>query len=494
MAESPVLDLGPEYDPLGRTRRGRVGVFAVGLDTYWPQFPGLRERLLCHTESFTSGLHKAGVTVVSGGMSDSSHRAFEIGSLFRREEVDLVICHVATYAPASTAVIVAQRAGVPFVLAGLQPMARMDYAQATTEMQLENDNVTSLPEIAGALLRCGIEPADVIVGQLWDDDRAWIRVLDWVSLAPVLHDLKNARIGNMGHVYEGMLDMHSDPTMFTAHFGMHVEVLEMDDLAVRVAKVTHDEAAAKIDEVRRVFEFPEPGADPIAGPVTPKALEQSARVAVGLDRLVEDFGLTGLAYYYRGLESNEYEQLAAAMIVGNSLLTGRGVPVAGELDLKNCVAMLIMDRLGAGGSFAELHPADFTENFVLVGHDGPAHIAISDQRPVVRGLSLYHGKRGSGASVEFKVKEGPLTILGLTQTHDGRFKMVVAEGESRPGPIPATGNTNTRAHFPPDVATFVERWSLAGPTHHFALGTGHQASRLRRLAKALGIEYVQVTP
>lgn len=494
MADSDDLGLGSEYDPLGRTRSGRVGFFAVGLDTYWPQFPELQPRLMGHIHEFEERLTNAGVTVVSGGLSDSSHRAFEVGSLFRREEVDLVLCYVATYAPASTAVIAAQRAGVPFVLVGLQPQARMDYARATTERQLENDNVTSLPEIAGALRRCGIQPADVIVGQLRDDERAWSRVLDWARLAPVLHDLKNARIGCMGHVYEGMLDMHSDPTMFTAHFGMHVEVLEMCDLAARVDKVTRDEVAAKVEEIRRVFTFPQPGADPIAGPVTAEALERSACVAVGLDRLVEDFGLTGLAYYYRGLENNEYEQLAAAMIVGNSLLTGRGVPVAGELDLKNCVAMLIMDRLGAGGSFAELHPVDFVEDFVLVGHDGPAHIAISDQRPILRGLSLYHGKRGAGASVEFKIKRGPLTILGLTQTHDGRFEMVIAEGESLPGPIPATGNTNTRARFAPDVATFVERWSLAGPTHHFALGTGHQAARLDMLARSLGIEAHRATP
>jgi len=255
----------------------------------------------------------------------------------------------------------------------------------------------------------------------------------------------------------------------------------------RANAATDAEVESKLAEIRRMFEFPAPGADPIAGPAPPEALRDSARVAGGLDRLVADFGLTGLAYYYRGLD-DEYTDLVSAMIVGNSLLTGQGVPVAGELDLKNCVAMLIMDRLGAGGSFAELHPIDFEEGFVLVGHDGPAHIAISDEKPVLRGLSLYHGKRGAGVSVEFKIRTGPMTILGLTQTYDGRFKMVLAEGESLPGSIPATGNTNTRGKFPPDVATFCERWSLAGPTHHFALGVGHVAGTVQKVAKAIGCE------
>jgi L-arabinose isomerase len=226
--------------------------------------------------------------------------------------------------------------------------------------------------------------------------------------------------------------------------------------------------------------------------VSEEALDWSARVAVGLDRLVADFGLTGLACYYRGLNNNEYERLAAGMIVGNSILTGRGVPVAGEADLKNCVAMLIMDRLGAGGSFAELHPMDLAQDFVLVGHDGPAHMAISDQKPILRGLSLYHGKRGAGASIEFKIRTGPMTILGVTQTYDGRFKMIAAEGESLPGPIPATGNTNTRGRFPPDACRFVERWASEGPTHHFALGIGHVARTLEKVATAAGCEFVRV--
>jgi L-arabinose isomerase len=297
----------------------------------------------------------------------------------------------------------------------------------------------------------------------------------------------------MGHVYEGMLDMNSDPTMFDARFGMHVEHLELDDLQVRVDAVGQAELRHKLDEIRSLFDFPEPTSDPIAGPAKAEDLEWAARVACGLDRLVDEFELTGLAYYYRGLNGNAYERLGASLIVGSSLLTARGVPVAGELDLKTCVAMLIVDRLEAGGSFAEIHPCDFEQDIVLVGHDGPHHVAVADGRPVLRGLSLYHGKRGSGVSVEFQIRNGPVTCIGLSQTYDGRLKFVVAEGESLPGPIPPTGNTNTRCRFPPGVSTFVENWSLAGPTHHFALGVGHIAHVIEGFARCWGIEYVNVT-
>ncbi len=243
-----------------------------------------------------------------------------------------------------------------------------------------------------------------------------------------------------------------------------------------------------------MFDTPDPGADALATKLTEADLAAAARAAVALDKFVEEFHLDGLAYYYKGEAGSERERLAASLIVGNSLLTAGGFPMCGESDLKTCVAMLIMDRLDIGGSFAELHPVDFAGDFVLVGHDGPHHLAVADGRPKLRSLTKYHGKPGAGASVEFKLKEGPITMLGITSTFEGRFKFVIAEGESLAGPIPATGNTNTRGRFAPDVRSFLSAWIAEGPTHHFALGIGHEAATLARLGEALGIESVVVTP
>ena len=478
--------------------RPKIGVFGCGCWFYWDQFEGLKERLIGHQAVFEGRLREAGVDVLSGGLVDTPRLAAQTGDTFRRAGIDFLICYMSTYALSSTVLPVVQRAGVPAIIASLQPTQAMDYARGTTAMQLEHDNQTSLPEICNALQRANIHLPGMVVGTLYADEAsgdevAWQRILDWCKVARACAAVHNARIGLMGHVYEGMLDMNSDPTMFDARFGLHCEHLEMDDLQVRVDAVTEAELAHKLDEVRALFDFPVPGSDPIAGPAKPEDLQWAARVACGLDRLVADFELTGLAYYYRGLNGNAYERLGASLIVGSSLLTARGVPIAGELDLKNCLAMLITDNLEAGGSFAELHPCDFEQGIVLVGHDGPHHVTVAEGRPVLRGLSLYHGKRGSGIGVEFQIKNGPVTCTGLSQTYEGRFKFVVAEGESLPGPIPPTGNTNTCCRFPPDVSTFIENWSLAGPTHHFALGVGHIAHMIEGFARCWGIECVKVT-
>ncbi|MBU0477380.1 L-fucose/L-arabinose isomerase family protein [bacterium] len=476
-------------------KSGRVGVFSTGHYIYWPQFPGLKEKLINHSNYFVGQLKKnAWATIIAfEGICDSSQRAFEAGNFFACKQLDLLICFVGTYTPSANVFPVIQRAGVPVVLVCLQPSECMDYAKATTALQLENDNITSLPEISCAMVRANQKPLDCIVGALYEDERAWKRVFEWCEIATVLHELENARLGLMGHTYEGMLDMNSDPTMFDAHFGMHIEHIEMDDLKECIDAVTEKEITEKLETIQNIFDFPERGAELIATKVKNEDLLWPAKVACGMDRLAIDFNLTGLSYYYRGLDNNEFERIHAAMIIGNSFLTTRGIPISGEFDLKNCVAMLIMDRFKAGGSFCEFHPIDFREDFVLVGHDGPHHLAIADGKPALRALSLYHGKRGSGPSVEYKLKVGPITMLGLTQTFDGRFKMVVAEGESLPGPIPASGNTNTRGKFKPDVRTFLERWTMEGPTHHFALGVGHIAKKIKLLARYLNIECVLVT-
>ena len=486
-----------EYLAKAREGKGNIGLFAIGHKVYWAQFPGLEEALYRHYQHFSSRLRKDAKAniVVCEQMSEDYRSAYEAGVYLCSKKIDLLICYVATYAPSAHAVTVVQGVrNVPVLVVCMQPSPGMEYVQATMHTQLENDNVTCLPEVNNGLIRSNRPAIDCVVGMLYDDERAWKRILDWCEVATVVRRLRNDHIGYMGHGYEGMLDMNSDPTMFEGHFGMHIEHTSMEDLEMLVDGATDSEVEQKIKQIESTFDFPEPGADSIAEKVEPCDLVWPARVAVGMEKLVTEMRLTGLAYYYRGLNADKFERLHSGMIIGNSFLTSAGIAIAGELDVKNCVAMLITDRLEAGGSFAEFHPVDFREDFVLVGHDGPHHLAIAEGRPVLRRLKLLHGKRGRGASVEYKLKVGPITQVGLTQDFSGSFKFVVAEGHSLSGPIPATGNTNTRGRFKPDVRTFLERWSLQGATHHFALGVGHYAHKIEMIAKYLGIKCVRVTP
>jgi L-arabinose isomerase len=369
---------------------------------------------------------------------------------------------------------------------GLQPGPTLDYPNTDTAEWLANCAACCVPEIAGAFTRAGVD-YDTVIGTIEDDDRAWEKIASWVRAAGVARSVRRARIGFLGHTYPGMLDLYTDFTAVHGQLGAHVEVLEIEDLSARTSGIEPPVLAAKLAEIREMFTFADPSSDPIAGPVADEKLEWSARVAVALDRLVADFELDALTYYYRGLDGNEAEQLISGVIVGNSLLTARGVPTSGEGDLKTNVAQLMLDRLGAGGSYSEYYALDFADNFVLMGHDGPGHLAIAEGKPMLRALKLFHGKRGAGLSVEFKVRQGPVTILGCTQTAEGRFKLIAAEGESIPGSTFRIGNTNSRLRFGLKPADFLEAWCAEGPTHHVALGVGHRVKDITRVARLLNL-------
>lgn len=473
-------------------RIGKIGIFAVGHGVYWDQFPGLLDNLMNHHRFLTEKLKANGVEVVDFGMIDTNEKGYAAVRCINSAGVDLLMCNMVTYATSSVFAPILRQATAPMILVALQPLKGLDYTKASTFMQLENDNICSVPEFMGVANRFGKKICDVVIGTLYDDNEADRELAQWCDIAKVLHSLKGARIGLMGHTLEAMYDMHADPTAVSAAFDLHVPLLEIDDVLDVYATVTEEEIQAKIAVIDREFDMPDPKSDPVTMKLTDEDKYQAAKSAVALDKFVEKHRLTGLAYYYEGQMDSLHRTVATTFIVGNSILNAQGIPMCGEYDIKTCIAMLIMDRLDIGGSFAEFHPFDFKEDFILVGHDGPHHLRIAEGKPILRSLKKFHGKPGHGASVEFKLKEGPITMLGITTKADGSFKFVIGEGYSKKGPIPPTGNTNTRGFFEPTTKEFVKKWVMEGPTHHYALGIGHHADTIAKIGAILGIESVIV--
>lgn len=469
----------------------RIGLFGIGLDAYWPQFAGLKERLEGYLARVAGKLARPGVEIVNVGLVDNPDRAYEAGREFRREDVDLIFLHVTTYALSSTVLPVVRRAKVPVIVLNLVPEPALDYAAFNAlgdRTRMTGDwlafcSACPVPEIANVFQRAGI-PFHQITGVLENDPVCWNEVDAWVEAARVAAGMANNRLGLMGHYYGGMLDIYSDVTLQCATFGTHVEMLEVEELAARRGDVSDAEIAARVAEFHEVF---------AVQPDCPAAdLADAARTAVALDRLVADYRLGSMAYFHKGTGVGECEAAIASIILGTSQLTGRGIPVAGEYEVKNVQAMKIMDLFGAGGSFTEYYAMDFTDDVVLMGHDGPGHIAIAEGKTKVRPLDVYHGKVGRGVSVEMAVKHGPVTLLSVIE-RNGRLALLCAEGESVPGPILEIGNTNSRYRFPCGARAFVNAWNTAGPAHHCAVGVGHLADRIGKLACLLGIEAIRIS-
>ena len=470
----------------------KIGVFGVGHETYWGQFPGLLEELTGKLTDFCHQVENKGAEVVNFGLIDNALKAADAIPVIQAANLDLLFCDMVTYATSATIGRIFSQINVPIVLVALQPARTIDYAHTSTYNQLCNDDFCAVPEFMGVAARMGRKVEDVIIGSLHDDPVAEAKIEQWVAIARTIHDLKTARIGHLGHVLEAMLDMHTDPTALSRSFGVHVVQCEPEDIEKYYDEGDSDEIGKRKKEILQFFDTPDPVSDPVTTKLTETDLNVAAKAAIALEKFIEDKRLDGLAYYYEGMPNTRLREVMTNLTVGNSLLTAAGFPMCGEFDIKTCIAMLIFDRLGIGGSFAEFHPIDFDRNIILVGHDGPHHLNIADGKPVIRSLKKFHGKPGNGASVEFKIKVGPITMLSIGVRPDGGFRFIVAEGESKDGPIPPTGNTNTHGYFGEDLRGFLTRWVMAGPTHHFALGIGHHADSVAKIAGILGVECVQV--
>ncbi len=467
----------------------KIGLFGIGLDEYWSQFEGLNERLLGYLNTVHQRMAAIHPHIFNAGLVDTIDKAFDAGKAFRQQDVGIIFLYVSTYALSATVLPVVRRAQVPVVILNLSPADSIDYEAFNkindrTKMTAEwlaYCNGCPVPEIANVLDRTAIRFYQVT--GILNDDACWNEIAQWIEAARVCHIMFYNRMGCMGHYYSGMLDIYSDLTLQSKYFGGHFEMLEVDELSAIRKEVTDDQAMHRVGHFKGVFN--------VQADCAMEELIKAARTSVALDRLVEKYKLGSMAYYYKGTGNKENEDTINSVILGNSLLTARGIPVAGEYEIKNAQAMKIMDSFGAGGSFTEYYAMDYKEDIVLMGHDGPGHIAIAEGKTKVRPLQVYHGKSGSGLSVEMSVKHGDITLLSVVEKRD-KMLLLVAEAQSVPGPVLQIGNSNSRYKFPCGAKQFVEKWNGWGPAHHCAVGVGHISSKIEKLGKLLNMEVINL--
>lgn len=474
-----------------KQRKMRVGLIGLGLEAYWKQFEGLQQRLSGYLDIVCDKVGSSSRIIVNLGLIDSPQKAISAAHKCREQDIDILLVYVTTYALSSTLLPVVRRAKVPVVLLNLQPAAAIDYKTfnrmddrtAMTGEWLAYCSACPVPEIANVLTRLSI-PFHQVTGVLHDDVLCWTEIEQWLQSAEVVHVLSHSTLGLMGHYYSGMLDIATDLSQVSGRFGIHIEMLEVDELSAMRREVQDDDIAAKMNAFEQFFllekDCPE------------EELRRAARTAIALDRLVRRYDLGLMAYFYKGTGVLENEDTMSSIILGTSMLTGNHIPVAGEYEVKNAIAMKIMDLLGVGGSFTEYYAMDFNDDVVLMGHDGPGHPGIAQDKIKVRPLHVYHGKVGKGVSVEMSVMQGPVTLLSIVEDKQDGFSFLVAEGESVSGEILEIGNTNSRYRFSIGARSFVERWNAAGPAHHCAIGLGHQSDVLAKIAKLLGIPFTKI--
>lgn len=468
----------------------KSGLFGIGLETYWSQFDGLLDKLKSYQLRIKDRLINSDAYVVDAGIVDNRDKAIEAAALFNESRIDILFLNISTYALSHNVLPLIQRVKCPVVILNLQPSEAIDYEKFNsigdrgkmTGEWLSYCQSCVTPELANVFNRVGIK-YHLITGYL-DEEYVWNEIREWIDASRAMKVLKNTRVGVMGHYYNGMLDVYSDITMLASAFGCHFELLEFGILKKLRENVSEEDINSKLNKFRDWFN--------VSNECSVDDLEQTAISSVALDRLAEEFSLGALAYYYEGEGDADYEKIVTTLIPGMTLLTGRNIPVAGECEIKNSLAMKIIDTFNAGGSFSEFYGVDFNEDIILMGHDGPAHFKIADGKVGLVPLPVFHGKPGKGLSIQMKVAEGPVTLLSVCQGSDGMISLLTAHGHSIKGPTLQIGNTNSRYKFPVSARQFIDSWSKAGPSHHCAIGRGHISSRIKKLSELFNVGFEKI--
>lgn len=466
-----------------------VGLVGVGLNTYWSQFKGLYEKLCRYQKKIEDSLNRPNIQIINVGILDHHGKSNDIANILLHENIEILFIYISTYALSSTVLPLVQRLKIPVILLNIQPSSHIDYEYVNnlgdrglmTNEWLANCQACSVPEFSNVFIRSSI-PFEIVTGHL-EDNTTWVELNDWLDATVAMVGMRENRMGILGHYYCGMLDVYSDLVQQSSYFGTHIELLEMCELKACRTTVSDIEIKDKIKEFQCNFE--------ITAECEEAELIRAARTAVALDKLIKKHQLGSMAYYYEGYSGNDYEDIVTSVIAGNTLLTGKNIPIAGECEVKNVQAMKIMSLLNAGGSFSEFYAIDFKDNILLLGHDGPAHFSMAEGKVKLVPLPVYHGKPGKGLSIQMTVKHGPVTLLSVCEGKNGLF-LLVAEGESVPGTTLQIGNTNSRYQFTSNVKDFINNWSKNGPSHHCTIGIGHLANKLEKLAFLLNIPIVKI--
>ncbi len=460
--------------------RARIGVFSIALGAYLPQFPSLVPEFESQYEAFKRNIPET-VDLIDGGMVTTKEQAMAAGDKFRSADVDLVILQLLTYATSYNMLPAVRDLDVPVVLVNVQKKKAPDY---------EN---TDIPTWLGTLYACGavgemvadLERAGkrhaVITGVVeGGDPQVQAEIEDWCRAAQVRRRFRDTNLAQIGRPYPGMMDLYIDETNLYHRMFLYTKQFDWEKMWA-IADHMEDESLirSKARDILATFD--------VEGGATEETVWEMARYVVAFEQWVKEEKIALVASHYDGFAQGKAGVLDSMLIPAFSMLIRDGVACAVEGDIKVAMAMSILKTISGTGQLSEMYSIDFEKDICIIGHSGSGDADISETKPTMKIVPVFHGKTGGGYLTQFYPKLGPVTYLGITQDADGHYKFVVAEGINEPGPIFTFGDTNMRMRFACGAREFCNRWSEAGPTHHMAAASGRHIDTILKVAKIFNI-------
>jgi len=464
-----------------RMPRPRIGLLPTGHFYYWDQFPRLKELGLRMYERLRALLEEIG-EIVAPELVDTMEKARRAGEFFRQQDLDILLVFPFGYTPGMCVLPAAEHVDVPIRLLNAHEDSSYDYGNADTTDYLHHEGVCCIPEYAAGLVSMGRQ-FRVLTGP-FGSQRLWAEVRADCEGAAAARAFRAANMGLIGQTYTNMVDMPIDEHRLLRATGRMLVRPEVEEIEQAYRRATPDRVQEMVAQFRELYD--------VDDTVTDDHMKFSAQLAVAYDEVIHKHDIHAFGYFWWG-ETEWITQLRSQSALAVSRLAALGRPGVTEGDVKTAAAMKILDLLGAGGMFVEFFGMDFDEDFLLLGHDGPGNINVAEGRPRLQHLGVHHGKSGHGLGIDFDVKQGPVTLLNLSQFDAGEsFKLVHTTAEVIPGEILRIGNPNCRVRLSRPIHEFIDAWCQQGPAHHVALGIGDVGRQIETFAEAMKLRMLRV--
>jgi L-arabinose isomerase len=459
----------------------KIGLLPTGHKIYWGQFPSLKKMGEAMYNRLIKNLEEFG-DVLASDLVDTYEKALEAAFFFTQNEIDVLLVFPFGYTTGMMIVPAVRAVNVPIRLLNAHEDATYDYRSADTVVYLHHEGPCCIPEYAGTLISLG-KNFEVISGH-FDLPEFWEEIKRTSYGAAAATAFTKLRFAIIGNTYTNMTDMPTDEHRVLAATGQLICRPEVEEIEEAYKNVTREQRQDMYAQFRSFYEIDET--------VTDDHMEESAKIAVAFDMVINKYKIDGFGFYWWG--KKEYmTELRAQAALAVSRLTALGIPGVTEGDVKAAMAMKILDLLGGGGMFLEFFSADYNGNFILMGHDGPSNVNIAANKPKLVHLKVHHGKTGEGLGIDFNMKPNVCTLLNLTQFGTKKtFKLIYTVGEIVGGDILNIGNPNCRIRVKKPIPEFFNNWCKQGPEHHTALGLEDFSKELEVFAEKMNFECIRI--
>lgn len=466
--------------------KAKIGVFSIALGAYLPQFPALVPEFQAQYEAFKKRIPDT-VEIIDGGMVTTKEQSQTAGDLFRAADVDLVLLQLLTYATSYNMLPAVKDLDVPVVLVNIQKVRALDYDKTDIASWLgEGYACGAVGEMVADLERFGKRHAVITGVAEGGDPTVQAEIEDWCRAAQVRRRFRDTNLAQIGRPYPGMMDVYIDESNLYKRMHLYTKQFDWEKMWMIADDVTDETTIkAKAQEILDTFDI-------VGGGSIDKVWEM-ARYVAAFEQWVKEEKIGLIASHYDGFATGKAGVLDSMLIPAFSMLIKQGIACAVEGDIKVAMAMSILKTISGTGQLAEMYSIDFNDDIAIIGHSGSGDAAISEKKPTMKKVPVFHGKTGGGYLTQFYPHLGPVTYLAITQDGDGHFKFIVAEGVNEEGKILSIGDTNMRTRFTCGAREFVTRWSECGPTHHFAAATGRQIETVMKVAKLFNVPVEIVT-